>query len=127
MKWLLGFIGFLLFGLPSAYAQTIQPARCQATLSVSTTAALLSTATIGPNTTGCQWPNAQQFDGYVWVLNESASASTVYLCPNGDTPANPCTTSNGLERAAGRSWGFYRPSSAMKVIGGGSATVQVQW
>ena len=125
MKWLAVCLVLLLPGF--ARAQTAGATGCIATLSVSTTAILGSTATVGPTQTGCTWPTGNQFLGYVWVLNESASNGNLYVCPTGDTPANPCSTTNGLELIPGRSWGFYQPSSQMKVIGASTAKAQFQW
>lgn len=110
-----------------ARAQVATPTGCFATLSLTTSPTLLSTATIGPNTKGCTWPTAAQFEGYVFILNDAASSGSAYLCPLGDTTSKPCSAGNGLERAAGTSWGFYRPSSQMKAVAGSTATVQIQW
>jgi hypothetical protein len=125
MKWLLVCLLLLLPGL--AHAQTAGPTSCIATLSLTTARVLGSTATIGPNATGCQWPANGKFPGFVFVTNEDASTGNAYICPVGDTPANQCSTSNGLERAKGKGWGFYQPSSEMTFVSDGTATVQIQW
>jgi hypothetical protein len=70
IKWLLPFLLWASF----ASAQTISPTACFATISVNSTPVLANTATIGPSLKGCQFPTSPQFDGYVWVLNEAASA-----------------------------------------------------
>lgn len=88
------------------------------TLALTNASTLLSTLTVGPNSPA--WPASL---GQVYVLNDSASAGNVYVCPLGGT----CTTANGLELTPGRSWSFYRFSTNATVIAATTATVQVQW
>lgn len=90
------------------------------TLSVANSSILASTMTAGPSS--ATWPPTNNA-GVVFVLNDSASAGNLYVCPLGGA----CTTSNGLELIPGRSWGFYKPSTAMTVIATSTATAQFQW
>lgn len=118
MKKLL-FLGWL---VPSvAFAQTVPPAVLGfGTLSVTNANTLASTMTTGPSSQA--WPTTSN-TGMVFVLNDSASAGNLYVCPFGGT----CTTANGLELIPGRSWGFYRPATSMTVIATSTATAQFQW
>lgn len=104
-----------------ARAQTVPPpVQGFGSLSVVNSNALVSTMTLGPNSTA--WPTSGN-TGMVFVVNTLASAGNLYVCPLGGA----CTTSSGLEITPGHSWGFYRPSTSMTVIATTTATAQFQW
>ncbi len=110
-----------LAALSQSVAQTVPPAVSGlGTLSVTNASTLASTMTLGPSSSA--WPTSSS-TGMVFVLNDSASAGNLYVCPLGGT----CTTANGLELIPGRSWGFYRPATSMTVIATSTATAQFQW
>jgi hypothetical protein len=88
------------------------------TLAVVNASALASTATAGPNS--AVWPTAP---GMLYVLNDAASNGNLYVCPLGGT----CSATVGLELTPGRSWGFFKPATAMTVFATTTATGQFTW
>lgn len=89
------------------------------TLAATASSVLISTMTKGPNSV--TWATIPP--GMVYVLNDTASAGNLYVCPLGGT----CSATVGLELTPGRSWGFNRPSATMTVFAATTATVQLTW
>lgn len=88
------------------------------TLSATAASTLLSTLTAGPNSS--VWPLLPK---QIFVMNAPGSAGVVYVCPKGGT----CSASVGIPIAAGYSYGFYQPATAMTVFAASTATVVAQW
>jgi hypothetical protein len=92
------------------------PVKGFGTLAVTTSSALVSTLTTGPNS--AVWPTAP---GMVTFINEGATV--VYLCPLGGA----CTTSNGIPMAAGSTLPIFNPSTAATAVDATTGTLVAQW
>lgn len=88
------------------------------TVAATNASALLSTLTAGPNS--AVWPTTP---GMVYVINSSASAGVVDICPLGGT----CTAAVGVPIAPGGWYGFYKPATTMTIIASSTASVSAQW
>ena len=96
------------------------------TLAVSTSSILLSTATVGPNSTtfpGGNLPNRQ-----IVIRNSSASAGLLYVCPLGGT----CSATVGIPLAIGETKTFNVPAvvgilPSISVIAVTTATAISEW
>lgn len=105
-------------GLPSCFVPTggVSPVKGFGTLAVTTASALVSTATLGPNSAA--WPATP---GMVTFINEGATV--LFLCPLGGT----CTTTTGIPMAVGQSLPIFNPSTSATVVDVSTGTLAVTW
>ena len=87
-----------------------------ATLAVTASSALVSTATKGPNS--ANWPTAP---GMVAFIN--AGSTVLFLCPLGGT----CTTTAGIPIAVGATLSLFNPSTIATVVDATTGTLVAQW
>ena len=98
---------------------TVPPAiRGFGTLSVTTASVLLSTLTLGPNSS--TWPSAPR---QLFIVNSPSSADIAYVCPLGGV----CTSANGIPIGVGSSYGFFEPVTAMTICSATTSTILAQW
>ena len=85
------------------------------TLTVSSSSALVSTLTIGPNSAA--WPTVPG-----WVNFVNAGAAVIYVCPLGGT----CATTTGIPIQVGATLPVFGPATTATVIGT-TGTLVAQW
>ena len=96
------------------------------TLAVSTSSILLSTATVGPNST--TFPGGNLPGRQIIVRNSTASAGVLYICPLGGT----CSATVGIPLAIGETKTFNVQAVAgilpsISVIAVSTATAVSEW
>lgn len=93
------------------------------TVSVVNASALISTVTVGPNSTA--FPASTLPNQTFSIRNSVSSAGVLYVCPLGGT----CTTAVGIPLAVGevKTWGIGGRTVVPSVIAVTTATAVVEW
>lgn len=94
----------------------VAPVKGFGTLAVTSTSALVSTLTAGPNS--AVWPTSPAM-----VYFTNAGASALFLCPLGGT----CSATTGIPIAAAATLALFNPATTATVISASTGSLVSQW